>query len=173
MASSDTKAIPLDLAREIARQGDVRLTALMALATAADLRATTLCGIFGASAVGTGAAAFADFVSPHPSSPLIVAGTITAFGLFVAAVIAAMAGAPRDFYVAGGNPDVLREWSWIGHEWRSEVEMLDATANRYAQSITQDGEILRKGSLRITLSLAAAVVSPILGLIIAIAIQLR
>jgi hypothetical protein len=47
---------PLELAREIARQGETRLMAVMGLATAADARATTLCGIFGAGSIGLGAA---------------------------------------------------------------------------------------------------------------------
>lgn len=46
--------MPLELARELSRQGQKRLDALISLATAADLRAATLCGIFGASAVAAG-----------------------------------------------------------------------------------------------------------------------
>ena len=55
--------MPLALAREIERQGEVRLKALMELGTAADLRATTLSGIFGAAAIGSGAAALANLAS--------------------------------------------------------------------------------------------------------------
>jgi hypothetical protein len=40
ISNSEPDAMPIELAREIARQGDIRLSALMALATAADLRAT-------------------------------------------------------------------------------------------------------------------------------------
>lgn len=103
--------MPIDLAREIARQGEVRLSAIMNLATAADLRATTLCGIFGAGFVGITAAVLAVLASNHPSSALIASGVILSFGLFVAAIFAARAGAPGDLFIGGGNPDSLREWS--------------------------------------------------------------
>jgi hypothetical protein len=136
-------AMPLQLAREIARQGEARLTALVNLGTAADLRATTLCGIFGASAVAIGAAVLAGIASGHSIPALIAGGTIVSTGLFLAAIIVAHAGAPQDFYVAGGNPDVLRQWSWDTDKWRSETEMLDATADRYARSIAANSQNTR------------------------------
>ncbi|HXQ53375.1 MAG TPA: hypothetical protein VN802_19945 [Stellaceae bacterium] len=162
---NDLPPLPVDLAREIARQGEVRLAAIMALATAADLRATTLCGIFGTAAVGTGAAVLVDLASEHPSTALIVAGTVTAIGIFVAALIAAISGAPRDFYIAGGNPDMLREWSWTGRSWRSETEMLDGTAARQAQSIAADKAILRSGSRRVAAALWIAFAAPLFGVL--------
>ena len=108
----------VDLAREIARQGEVRLTALTSLATAADLRPATLCGIFGATAVAIGAAALANGVSGHPIWTLIAAGMTASLGLFAAAIAAARAAMPQDFYVSGGNPDELRQWSWDGYRCR-------------------------------------------------------
>jgi hypothetical protein len=74
--------MPIALAQEIARQGEARLAAIMALATAADLRATTLCGFFGASSVAAAAAVLASIASGHGSLSLSLAGGIVAFGLF-------------------------------------------------------------------------------------------
>jgi hypothetical protein len=148
--------IPIALAQEIARQGEARLTAIMALATAADLRATTLRGFFGASSVAVAAAVLASIASGRGSLDLSLAGGIVAFGLFLAALIAAHAGAPRDLFIAGGNPDILREWSWHAGKWRSQVEMLDATACRYAASITANRQLLELGSKRINAALSVA-----------------
>ncbi|MGH6840092.1 MAG: hypothetical protein ACREDT_15145 [Methylocella sp.] len=155
--------MPVEIAREIARQGDVRLSAMMSLATAADLRATTLCGIFGASSVAVGAAVLTDIASEHPMTRAIIGGAILAIGLFLAAFTAAFAGAPRDFYVGGGSPDSLRDWCWANGKWRDETEMLDATGNRYAQSIAKNGELLEMGSKLVRRALWIAFASPVVG----------
>jgi hypothetical protein len=160
--SSDS--MPVELAREIARQGDVRLSALMNLATAADLRATTICGIFGAGSIGIAAAVLAVWASDHRSAALIVSGVILSIGLYAAAILAAIAGAPREFYIGGGSPDILREWSWIGHGWRNETEMLDATAVRYARSIASNSAILEMNTWRMKAALCVAVMSPVISI---------
>jgi hypothetical protein len=147
--------MPLELAREMARQGEARLAAITGLATAADLRATTLCGIFGASSIAVAAAVLASITAGRPVG-LILAGAIVSIGLFGAALIAANAGAPRDFFVGGGNPEILREWSWNGEGWRSEAEMLDATACRYAASIAANRELLELNSKRVVAALCLA-----------------
>lgn len=153
-----------ELAREIARQGEARLAALASLGTASDLRATTLCGIFGAGAVAIGASVLAGIISSHPPAfPLVVSGALAAVGLFLAAIIVGYAAAPRDFYIAGGNPDALRDWSWQGTKWCNEVEMLDATAQRYACSIATNRENLERGSRRVRLALWVGFASPTLG----------
>jgi hypothetical protein len=156
-------AMPLQLAREITRQGEARLMALMSLGTAADLRATTLCGIFGASGVAFGAAVLTSMVTGHPVPAVIVGGGVVSFGLLLAAGIAAHAAAPRDFYIAGGNPNLLREWSWDAGRWRSESEMLDATAARYARSIEENRKILDIESRAVKAALWVAGAAPIIG----------
>jgi hypothetical protein len=156
--------IELELAREIARQGEARLAAIMSLATAADLRATTLCGIFGTSSVALTAAVLASIATGHAITGLILGGAVGAAGLFMAAFIAANAGAPRDLFIAGGNPDFLREWSWDAGKWRTEVEMLDATANRYAASIAANRDLLELGSKRVIAALWVAGASLPIGI---------
>ena len=158
MPAKDTveaRPMPLELAREIARQGEARLAAITSLAIASDLRATTLCGIFGAASVAVAAAVLASITAGRPLG-LISAGAIVSVGLFGAALIAAHAGAPRDFFVGGGNPDILRDWSWHDDGWRSEAEMLDATACRYASSIAANRTLLEVNSKRVIASLCVA-----------------
>jgi hypothetical protein len=157
--------IELELAREIARQGEARLAAIMSLATAADLRATTLCGIFGTSSVALTAAVLASIATGHAITGLILGGFVGAAGLYMAAFLAANAGAPRDLYIAGGNPDILREWSWDVGKWRTEVEMLDATGSRYAASIAANRALLELGSKRVIAALWVAGVSLPIGIL--------
>jgi hypothetical protein len=155
---------PPQLAREIARQGEARLAALMSLGTAADLRATALCGIFGAAAVAIGAAVLTSIATGHLIVPLIVGGAIVSIGLLSAAVILAHAAAPRDFYIAGGNPDILKEWLWDAGKWRSETEMLEATGDRFARSIAENHRNLELGSRRVRFALWVALATPLIGI---------
>lgn len=152
-AAEESNAMPVNVAREIAHQGELRLDALLKLATAADQRATTMCGIFGATCVAVFAGVLALFAASDPDIRLMVGGTVTAVCLFAAAVIAAMAGAPRDFYIGGGSPDLLRNWSWADGGWRDEVAMLDASAQRHAIAIAEDKKLLESGSKRVISSL--------------------
>jgi hypothetical protein len=71
-----------------------------------------------------------------------VGGALASLGFFVAAIIEAYAGAPRDFYIAGGIPNWLLEWSWNAGKWRTEQEMLEATACRYSESIAKNKKML-------------------------------
>lgn len=139
--------------------------AIMALATAADARATLLCGIFGAASVALGAAVLAYLGTDHHSARLIWSGTVTAVLLLAAAGIAAFAGAPRDFYIAGGMPKELRAWAWDrdGARWRSEAEMLDGNAQRLADAIELDRRLLDRESRRVIHSLWVAASAVILG----------
>lgn len=158
-------AMPPEIAREIARQADARLMAVMALATAADARATMLCGIFGAGSVGLGAAVLGYLGTEHFASRLVASGAVTAILLFAAAVIAAFAGAPRDFWLAGGKPQALRDWAWNGTQWRSETELLDGTAQRLAVALERDRRLLERESHLVIISLWVAASSVLLGLL--------
>jgi hypothetical protein len=159
ISARGTLSIPTELAREIARQGEIRLIAIASLGAAADSRATTLCGIFVASSAATAGVVLANLVSNHPVLSLIVAGAVISLGLFMAAMIVAHALAPRDFFIAAGNPEILREWSWDNNGWRTEAQMLDATGCRYAQSIADDQRLLKIGSRRVKAALWVACAS--------------
>lgn len=162
-----------ELARNIVEQGAARLDAATTLATAADLRSVTLMGIFGASAVGVGGAVFGYAVTDHSSTAVVLAGAITAIGLLVSSVLAGWTTRPTDFHVAGGDPVLLRDWAWTkGGHWRSELEMLEATALRYAASIRADEEVLRSGTALIRASLLVALASPLVGVAVFVGVRL-
>jgi len=88
---------------------------------------------------------------------------LVATGLLVSSIICAFAGAPRDFRIPGANPARLRDWSWTGSRWRTEAEVLDATAVRYGNSIDEDQKILAEGSRRLHAALLVALGSCLAG----------
>lgn len=93
--------------REIHRQGEEVLKGTVALALAADQRATTLCGIFGGGAVALLAAAATILAGTNPTASLLVAALLSACLLFVASLLCASAARPTDFYVSGYEPRFL------------------------------------------------------------------
>lgn len=155
-------SIPIEIARELVRQGEVNLTAILTIALAADNRANTYCGIFGAAALTIGGAVSANSIAENPFYQLTGPGVIVALGLLVSAVICAFAGSPRDFRIPGANA-ALREWSWDGSKWRSEVEVLDATIIRYGNSIETNRTALAQGGGRLNAALLIALSSFLVG----------
>lgn len=159
-------AIPLGLAREIARQGEVRLNAVMALTTAAVARATTLCGVFGAASIALVAAVLAYVATaPHLVVGLILGGAVPSALLFLSAILAGTAGAPRDFWLPGGMPRSLRDAAWSNGHWRSEEEVLDAMAAGLANAIETDRRHLEHESLIVRCSLWLSAVSAPAGIL--------
>jgi hypothetical protein len=164
--TAEHSQIPTELAREIARQGEVRLAALTTIGIAADSRANMLCGILGATCTAVLAGVVACMALNPPLSRVASAGIVVAATLFASAIVAAWAGVPRDFYVAGGQPKKLRLWSWKGSDWRDEAEMLDASAIRYALLIDRDSRILDAGSKRFMRALILAGAALPLGVLV-------
>jgi hypothetical protein len=146
MSQSAPPPIPETVAEELVRQGEVRLSAILNMGIAADARATSLCSIFGAGGVAIGAGLLANVTSDHPINVLIVPGIIASGGLLIAAVISALVASPQYFLIPGGDPAHLRDWSWDKNKWRSQTELLDATAMRYARAIKKDMASLERGA---------------------------
>ncbi len=99
-ASSETIA-------ELHRQAEVCLSDTLRLATAADQRATTMAGVFGAGSVALVAAAVTIFSAPGHRPALVTAALVAAVILFVASLLSAWAARPTDFFVAGYEPRFL------------------------------------------------------------------
>lgn len=153
-----------DLLREFVRQGEVKLNAILELATAANLRATTLCGIFGTSSVALGGAVLAYAASNHQHLPLILAGIVAGLGFFIAAMVAGWATVPRDFYIAGASPDSLRTRAWLGRGWCSLDEVLGAMGQRYAEDIAKDTKILAGDAHCVAWAIGIGFAAPWLGI---------
>ena len=136
--------MPIGVAREIARQGEVRLATLLTTAIAADLRAITFAGILGATATVIAGATLAHWTSSGPRLQLVLCGGVVALMLFIAMALAIWTGRAANFKYPGGNPDSLREWAWDGEGWRDEIQLLDATGARYEESINRNAWFLIK-----------------------------
>lgn len=158
-------SIPVELAREIARQGEVRLEATLGITTIAVARGTSLCGIFGGGSIALGAAVLTYLTNGHPDVKVVTAGTVTSLLLLIAAVLAALAGVSRDFYISGGFPEDLRTWSWNGTRWRTEAEVLDAFGQRLSRSIEKSMWILARESRLLNWSLWSALIAIGAGLL--------
>ena len=136
--------MPIGVAREIARQGEIRLGALLTTAIAADLRAITFAGLIGATATVVAAATLAHWTSAEPRRSLLWAGGVVAMLLFTAMALAIWTGRASNFRFPGGNPDSLREWAWDSDagSWRDEAQLLDAAGGRYEESINRNAWFL-------------------------------
>jgi hypothetical protein len=100
----DLSEVSIDGVQELHRQAETCLLGTIQLGIAADQRATTLTGIFGAGSVAV-LAAIATVISGASSHQALIGGAATmATLLFAAAITSAMACAPRDFHVGGYEP---------------------------------------------------------------------
>ena len=162
-------SISVEVAREIVRQGEMRLEASLALTSLGVTRATTLCGIFGGAAVALLAALLAYIGAPHHSARLIWAAGITTPLLFAASVLAAVAGASRDFMGVGAIPEKLRTWAANTYRterrWATETELLETIAEQLDKTIAKNAQLLRYEGRLVNLSLVVALGSLAAGLL--------
>ncbi|MGC8519963.1 MAG: hypothetical protein ACP5P4_15815, partial [Steroidobacteraceae bacterium] len=114
------------------------------------------------------AALLAYIGAAHPSLRLVWAGGITASLLLAASIVAAIAGASRDFMGAGAVPKNLRNWAKTTYaderRWATEAELLDALGKQLDEAITKNATLLRCEGLLVNVSLGVALVSLLLGL---------
>lgn len=163
---SGSAGIPLELAREIERQAELRLESTKDIAAITVARATTVSGIFGAAAVALIAALLAYVGADHPKPRLILAGAVTASLLLIASGLATFASASRRFRAAGSDPVKLRNWCWDApaRRWRSEEQLLDALAQKLAGAIDENRRLLEKEGLLLNISLWVALASLLAGI---------
>jgi len=140
----DFSGVPESGVKELHRQGELCLLGTIQLALAADQRATTLSGIFGAGAVAL-AAAMAGLVSgEHPNLVLIASAATTAFFLFVGALLCAWSAKPTDFFVGGYEP------RYLAVSCADEVYALRYAAEDLQVRIDANRDTLEKSALRQT-----------------------
>jgi|SRR5271156_465992 len=107
--------------REFLSRGQEMVTATLSLAHGADLRNTTMMGIFGAVGVALFAAGAAIFAGSHPSWALAGGAMTAAIGLFIASAICAIAARPIDFFISGFEPKQLVNSSARNDQDRTRV----------------------------------------------------
>ncbi len=103
------------------RFGEEMVRSTLSLGHGADLRATTMMGIFGTVGVALFAAAATLIAASQPHWPGIVAATLGASGLFLAAAFCGAAAWPRYFFVAGFEPQDLLNSSAKNDRFRVRV----------------------------------------------------
>jgi hypothetical protein len=107
-----------DVLKELLRQGEACLSETLRIAIAADSRATSLCGIFGAAGVALLAASAANFSGQYPEVALILAAVTAALIFLFASALAATGGRPTDFYIGGYEPSRLDLDACSDESWR-------------------------------------------------------
>jgi len=153
----DFSNIPDAAADEIYRSGEICLSGTVQLAIAADQRATTMAGVFGAGAVALLAVA-ATVRSGEISDPSFMwASVLMALILFFAALLCAYAGRPIDFFVGGYEPRLYVECAgdpyWM-RRYASEDIQRRIESNRLSHE--KSSRLLNCGALM-------AAISPIFG----------
>lgn len=140
-------APPLDVMKEIIAQADVRLAEITSVALAANQRATSLCGMLGAGGIALGAAVLTAVTSGNVAPSLVGAGIIASIGLLLSASLAALACAPRQFNVAGANPEYMRDWAWEhrgDRDWAELQDLLFALGGTKAEAMKHSLAVLKK-----------------------------
>jgi hypothetical protein len=103
----DLSSVPESLVEELHEEGVLCLQGTLQLAVAADQRATTLTGVFGAGSFALLAAAATLLTASQPNQPLLWGASATAVFLLSAALFCAWATRPVNFYLAGYEPKLL------------------------------------------------------------------
>lgn len=154
----DFSAVPEQVVEEIYRSGEACLVGTVQLAIAADQRATTMAGIFGAGSVALLAAAATVDGEASPHVALFYAALAIAGFLFVAALICAWAARPVDFFVGGYEPRLLAQSSgdsiWM-KRYASEDIQVRIDHNRLA--LERAATLLERGAI-------TAALSPLIGI---------
>lgn len=157
--------IPEAALREILRQGETYLDGILKVAIAADQRATTLMGIYGAVGVASLVSAATLGTRTQPDLPLIISIIAAALCLLVAGLMCGRAGRPIDFYISGYEPEKIMESS------TEELWLLRYVCDDLQRRIDSNKQILKKSSALIFGSFAVAGSAVLVGLILFFVLQ--
>lgn len=153
-----------DVLHELLRQGEACLSETLRVAIAADSRATSLCGIFGAAGVALMAASAGNFAGSRPEPAFIAAAIMAAILFLCASALAAIGGRPSDFYIGGYEPrrlasvtDHLSQLRYIAADIQMRID-----ANRCA---------MRRSAARVNGALALAGLAIATGVVTFILVQ--
>jgi hypothetical protein len=99
--------IPEESVRELLRQGELQLDTLLTASIAADQRAMTLAGAFGAVAVGLFAAAISLASAHHVDLGAVGCTGMLSIAMLVSSFLCAYTARPRPYHPAGYQPKFL------------------------------------------------------------------
>jgi hypothetical protein len=149
-----------ELVKEALRQGELRLSAQVTLATSADQRATVLAGIYVAAATGVIAA-----LATAPDaikSPILIAGAGAAASCFLAgAIFCIFATLPTTFWTPGNDPEAW--WDDIIQNKKIKTA-LGEQAVHFNSHILGNRRIIERNAKRFRLGAIFGISAPIAGL---------
>lgn len=148
------------IAEIILRQGELKLSAQLMLATAADQRATTLSAIFSAIAVALIGGAATTYANDGIGLALLLSAMLSGLLYLLASAMCAYAARPVDFYTAGNQPN-----KWIRDRAleKEPQEALLKEAGNYQKGIITNRGAIRQNANRLRNALKIGWLSPIVG----------
>ena len=156
----DLSEVSLESVQELHRQAEACLSGTVQLGIAADQRATTMAGIFGAGSVALLAAIATVLAATSPYTPFIGGAATMAGLLFMAALTSGMAAAPADFHVGGYEPKrFMRSAGDLAWMLRYAVEDMQAR-------IDFNRAVLERSALRPRVAMWFAVMAIPLGVLV-------
>jgi hypothetical protein len=154
----DWTDIPETSVREILRQAETYIDSTLKTAFAADQRATTLMGIYGAVGVALLVSAATLGTRAQPDLALIAAIIATGLCLLIGGVMCGTAGRPIDFYISGYEPEKIVKSS------TDELWLLRYICEDLQRRIDLNKKILKKSSLLVLGSFLVALIAVPIGM---------
>lgn len=152
-----------DLVAEALRQGELRLSAQVQLATSADQRATVLAGIYVAAATGV-IVALATAPAAWSSKPLITGTIAAAFCFLAGSLFCISATLPVKFWAPGNDP--AEWWPDITSKKKLEVALGEQAAHDHTH-IMDNRRAIERNAKRFRIGALAGIGAPAAGLVVA------
>jgi hypothetical protein len=159
MCNVDWKNIPSDIAREIARHGELRVNALMTVAIAADQRAMTFASSMAAAATATLAAGIASVAASTLPSNLFLPCMMATLCFWIACVLSAMQARPNLFFPPGNHPKNL--YGDAEYLAGPLSQSLGWDAENYQEIIEQNEACLKKNGRLMKAAIWIAALAPV------------
>ena len=153
----DWSGVSEAMARDIKAQGETFMQCQLQAALAADSRATSMAGLYVSLALATFAAGFGYWDKTENLSPLI-AGLASGVLFIAAAILAAWAARPIDFYFPGNQPS-----QWFPGRLNDLVPMIGGEAENYDERIAYNDERLGENQVAIRRAFTLAIIAPFAG----------
>jgi hypothetical protein len=156
----DFSDVPDSVVPEFHRLASETLDGTIQIALAADVRATTLAGIFGGASVAL-LAAIATILAGNsaPYHILLLPSFVASFCLFVAATLCAWSSRPIDFFMGGYEPRLIQE-SAKDMNWmlRFATEDIQTRIDANKAALSTGAKFLQCGMAIAMLGVVAAVI---------------
>lgn len=163
----DIVSLPEATVASVHKQAEDCLAGTVALAIAADARATTLTGIFGGAAVALLAGGATILAAPDHQAfiPLLASVCTGALFLLAAALLSAYACRPVDFFVGGYEPKLLsksaQDMTWL----------LKYATNDVQVRIDTNRETLASSARKVNWAMGLALLAVLAGILVFFAVR--